>query len=91
MKREKKDWWWLHCMLRVQGQVRKGLVICWVEIPSPGAVDAILLSSVVKDEEKGEGRGKSDDGAVPDVGKLLKYYKVRDMTVKRWLPNRSRD
>lgn len=87
LKRERKDWWWLHCMQRVQAHVRKGLVICWVEIPSPLAVDAIMLPSVGDKEEGGkEGLGKD-----PDIGKLFKMYKVRDMTVKRWLPNRSRD
>ena len=81
LKRERKDWWWLHCMQRVQAHVRKGLIICWVEIPSPAAVDAVMLPSVEK-----EGGQES-----PDIGKLFKMYKVRDMTVKRWLPNRSRD
>ena len=30
-----KDWWWLHCVNRVQSQVRKTLVLCYVDIPSP--------------------------------------------------------
>lgn len=89
LKRERKDWWWLHCMQRVQAHVRKGLIICWVEIPSPAAVDAVMLSSVEKDGEESEGIGEGQES--PDIGKLFKLYKVRDMTVKRWLPNRSRD
>ncbi|KAJ9629866.1 tRNA splicing endonuclease subunit sen2 [Taxawa tesnikishii (nom. ined.)] len=28
-----KDWWWLHCINRVQSQVRKSLVVCYVEVP----------------------------------------------------------
>ena len=30
-----KDWWWLHAVNRVQSQVRKTLVLCYVEVPSP--------------------------------------------------------
>lgn len=89
LKRERKDWWWLHCMQRVQAHVRKGLIICWVEIPSPAAVDAVMLPSVEKDGEGSKGIGEGQEG--PDIGRLFKMYKVRDMTVKRWLPNRSRD
>jgi tRNA-splicing endonuclease subunit Sen2 len=32
---EQKDWWWLHCVNRVQSQVKKSLVLCYVEIPPP--------------------------------------------------------
>jgi tRNA-splicing endonuclease subunit Sen2 len=32
---EHKDWWWLHCVNRVQSQVKKSLVLCYVEIPPP--------------------------------------------------------
>ncbi|KAK5164656.1 tRNA splicing endonuclease subunit sen2 [Saxophila tyrrhenica] len=34
-----KDWWWLHCVNRVQGQVKKTLVLAYVEVPSPFEVD----------------------------------------------------
>ncbi|KAK1009409.1 tRNA splicing endonuclease subunit sen2 [Friedmanniomyces endolithicus] len=30
-----KDWWWLHCVNRVQSQVKKTLVLCYVDIPAP--------------------------------------------------------
>lgn len=30
-----RSWWWLHCVNRVQAQVKKGLVICYVEVPPP--------------------------------------------------------
>lgn len=30
-----KDWWWLHCVNRVQSQVRKTLVLCYVDVPPP--------------------------------------------------------
>lgn len=33
-----KDWWFLHCINRVQSQVRKSLVLCYVDIPSPWEV-----------------------------------------------------
>lgn len=69
-KREAKSWWWLHCVNRVQSQVRKNLVLVYVEIPPPS------------DEPNEE---------MIDIGKLLQSYKVREMTVKRWIPNRSRD
>ncbi|KAK0862364.1 tRNA splicing endonuclease subunit sen2 [Friedmanniomyces endolithicus] len=30
-----KDWWWLHCVNRVQSQVKKTLVLCYVDVPAP--------------------------------------------------------
>lgn len=69
-KREGKRWSWLHCVNRVQSQVRKSLVLVYVEIPP------------ASDEQNEE---------MIDIGKLLKSYKIREMTVKRWIPNRSRD
>lgn len=32
---KRKDWWWLHAANRVQSQVRKTLVLCYVEVPPP--------------------------------------------------------
>lgn len=40
-RKESKDWWWLHCINRVQSQVRKSLVVCYVEVPSAEAVKAV--------------------------------------------------
>jgi len=34
-KKERKSWWWLHCANRVQSQVRKSLVLVYVEVPPP--------------------------------------------------------
>lgn len=68
--KESKSWWWLHCMNRVQSQVRKSLVICYVEVPPPGAVLAV---------------------EAVDIGQVFRQYKVREMTLKRWTPNRERD
>lgn len=69
--KEKKSWWWVHCVNRVQAQVRKSLVIVYVEVPSPGEIKV--------------------DGEVEDIGRFLKKYHVRDLVLKRWTPNRSRD
>ncbi|KAK6436356.1 tRNA splicing endonuclease subunit sen2 [Oleoguttula sp. CCFEE 5521] len=32
---KERDWWWLHCINRVQSQVKKTLVLCYVEVPAP--------------------------------------------------------
>jgi len=66
-----KSWWWLHGVNRVQAQVMKTLVLCYVEVPPPHSA-----------EEK---------RSLDDIGKLLARYKVRDVNVKRWTPNRSRN
>jgi tRNA-splicing endonuclease subunit Sen2 len=63
---KQKNWWWLHAVNRVQSQVLKNLVICFVEVPS----------------SVGEGE---------DITGLLGRYKVREMVIKRWTPNRTRD
>ncbi|KAL8814361.1 MAG: hypothetical protein Q9191_008558, partial [Dirinaria sp. TL-2023a] len=62
-----KSWWWLHAVNRVQSQVLKNLVICFVEVPPS------------EEEEK------------DDITRLLGRYKVREMMMKRWTPNRTRD
>lgn len=68
-EKQARSWWWLHCVNRVQAQVRKSLVICYVEVPPPTIVDY--------DQN--------------DIGALLGRYQVRDITIKRWVPNRTRD
>lgn len=32
---EQKDWWWLHCVNRVQSQVLKTLILVYVDVPPP--------------------------------------------------------
>lgn len=32
---DQKDWWWLHCVNRVQSQVLKTLVLVYVDVPPP--------------------------------------------------------
>ena len=70
-ERTKKTWWWLHGINRVQAQVHKQLIICYVEVPPP-----------FRSEEKGKH---------VDIGLECSRYKIRDVAVKRWTPNRSRD
>ena len=76
-RKESKSWWWLHCVNRVQSQVRKSLVICYVHVPPPR--DGTALAE-----------GKTGVREI-DIGQILKRYKVRELTLKRWTPNRERD
>ena len=75
--KESQSWWWLHCVNRVQSQVRKSLVICYVEVPPPMAETAVVE--------------RKTSAMEIDIGKVLKQYKVRELTMKRWTPNRERD
>lgn len=72
-KKEKRDWWWLHRVNRVQSQVHKTLVLVYVDVPPPGEGDC--------------------DGnfLMRDVGMVLKRYRVREVVLRRWTPNRNRD
>ena len=74
-RKEKKTWWWLHCVNRVQAQVRKTLVVAFVEVPPPADVDSGAVT---------------DDAEVVDIGRFLKRYRVRELIFKRWTPNRNR-
>jgi tRNA-splicing endonuclease subunit Sen2 len=38
-KKERKDWWWLHRVNRVQTQVMKTLMLVYVEVPAPWDTD----------------------------------------------------
>ena len=76
-KKESKSWWSLHCVNRVQSQVRKSLVVCYVEVPTPSAVPTLA-------EQKANGKEV-------DIAQTLKLYKVRELTLRRWTPNRERD
>ena len=70
-----RAWEWVSAKARVLGQVRKTLVVAWVEVPATGEVEEVW----------GEG------GGGVDVGRLLKLYKIREVIMKRWIPNRERD
>lgn len=82
-KRESRSWWWLHCVNRVQSQVRKSLLLVYVEVPPP--FDTI--SSV---GEYAPSRAASAQADV-DITGMLKQYRIREFTIRRWTPNRSRD
>jgi len=69
-RKEKRSWSWLHCINRVNSQVKKTLILVYVDIPPP------LPAHVEHD--------LGMDG-------VLKRYKVREIVLKRWLSNRSRD
>lgn len=69
--KQARSWWWLHCVNRVQAQVKKSLVVCYVEIPPPRSHDSKTHSE--------------------DIGALLSRYRVREMLIRRWVPNRTRD
>lgn len=69
-----RSWWWLHGVNRVQAQVHKSLILCYVDIP-----DREVLKETV-----------GDDGSI-HIGEMFSKYKVRDVNLKRWTPNRSRD
>ncbi|RAK80410.1 tRNA splicing endonuclease subunit SEN2 [Aspergillus fijiensis CBS 313.89] len=71
-KQVSRSWWWLHCVNRVQAQVKKSLVVCYVEVPPPASYDL-------------------DEPSENDIGRLLARYQVREMVVRRWVPNRTRD
>ena len=70
-KKTSKNWWWLHGINRVQAQVMKTLVLCYVDVPPP--------------------LGEEEKSLQDDISKLFARYRVRDINVKRWTPNRSRD
>ncbi|KAF2754678.1 hypothetical protein EJ05DRAFT_479119 [Pseudovirgaria hyperparasitica] len=38
-EKERRDWWWFHCINRVQAHVRKTLVLVYVDIPPPSAIN----------------------------------------------------
>ncbi|KAF5867191.1 hypothetical protein ETB97_004112 [Aspergillus alliaceus] len=45
--KQARSWWWLHCVNRVQAQVKKSMVVCYVEVPpplfgDPGDIGALL-------------------------------------------------
>lgn len=81
-KKESKSWWWLHCVSRVQSQVRKSLVLVYVQIPPPSSVDSSVKTELAVN-------ACSPD--TTDISQWLKCYKIREVTLKRWIPNRSRD
>jgi len=66
----RKPWHWLHMVNRVQSQVRKTLVLAFVEMPPPDIINST--------ESK-------------DPVTVLSAMRVREIVLKRWIPNRNRD
>jgi tRNA-splicing endonuclease subunit Sen2 len=42
-----KEWWWLHCINRVQSQVLKTLVLVYVDVPPPSTFERDATGEVV--------------------------------------------
>lgn len=81
--KECRSWWWLHCVNRVQSQVRKSLLLVYVEVPPP--VDVQVSVENLKSK-----MGSAFESEM-EITHLLKQYKLRELTIRRWTPNRSRD
>ncbi|MCJ1258595.1 hypothetical protein MMC24_006428 [Lignoscripta atroalba] len=112
-QKERKSWVWLHCVNRVQSQVRKSLILVYVEVPPPptGCYPAdlssqnrlpstasptvaspnVALAWSLLAAKGSDAEGKTSAKKSLNVSQTLKMYSVREMTLKRWIPNRSRD
>lgn len=92
-----RSWTWLHCVNRVQSQVRKSLLLVYVDVPPPpplvgassteGSTFPIEGSAPSIEEKK----TMSDSEPDIDITRLLQRYRIRELTLRRWTPNRSRD
>lgn len=69
-KKTSQPWSWLHCINRVNTQVKKTLVLVYVEVPPPK--EGILEIDMA-------------------ITEMLSRYTVREIVLKRWSANRSRD
>lgn len=83
-QQQRRSWTWLHCVNRVQSQVRKSLLLVYVEVPPPMGVSSPGTESST---QEGTLLAESD----VDITRLLQRYRIRELTVRRWTPNRSRD
>ena len=91
-KKESKSWPWLHCLNRVQSQVRKCLLLVYVEVPRPESLaPTAKKSSDMLDVERGKELKTSNYDGYVHVTRILKRYKIRELLIQRWTPNRSRD
>lgn len=86
-KKEKRSWWWLHCLNRVQSQVRKSLILVYVEIPPPLWAEALPATETKPSKEAVILKAEQDN----NITAILKRYRIREMSIRRWTPNRSRD
>ncbi|EMR10281.1 tRNA-intron endonuclease [Pneumocystis murina B123] len=70
-RKKELSWHWLHCINRVISQVKKTIVLCYVQIP---------YETVFKDAIQ-----------TKRIDLILKKYKIREISVKRWQPSRNRN
>lgn len=63
-----KPWWWLHMLSRVNGQVKKTIILAYVEFDQ----EWMDLGNLTLRE-------------------LLGRYKIREVSIRRWIPSRNRD
>lgn len=68
--RQRGKWSWVHAVNRVNAQVKKTVVLVYVDVPAP----------LAPEEEARMG-----------IDEILARYKVREIVLKRWVSNRSRD
>ena len=47
-KRESKPWHWLHSINRVSAQVKKTLILVYVEVPPPREIDGLEVGDMLK-------------------------------------------
>ncbi|TAQ83505.1 hypothetical protein B7494_g8170 [Chlorociboria aeruginascens] len=82
--KEKRTWPWLHCINRVITQVKKTLVLVYVDVPAPWDDSA--------ENENGSIMNKHKAAEMPPpIAEILGRYKVREIVMQRWAANRSRD
>ncbi|KAL4801578.1 hypothetical protein BDV18DRAFT_167301 [Aspergillus unguis] len=80
--KQARSWWWLHCVNRVQAQVKKTLVVCYVEIPPPTQT---LKAEVADSLDIGELLGRylvHDLIALPQTDGLVSISATEDATGK---------
>lgn len=72
--RQRGKWSWLHAVNRVNAQVKKTLVLVYVNVPAPLEAEGTLA-------------GEENMG----LHEVFARYGVREVVLKRWVSNRSRD
>lgn len=63
-----REWWWLHALTRVNGQVKKTLILTYVDFET---VTVGFASNSLND--------------------ILRQFRIREVSLRRWLPSRNRD
>lgn len=63
-----REWWWLHALTRVNGQVKKTVILTYVDFSTNDV-----------------------NSGTKSLDELLGEYKIREISLRRWLPSRNRD